>query len=679
MKNLSKALLFSLFIVGFSTATMAAITRTSVNPSTVGCIDTFVTNTPGTSYTWNFGPNSYPRTFTSALPAAGTIFLTPGTRTVSLTITTGGGPVNETLNVTVQASTSNITLTAFPTPICQGVATTFTAGTTYASYAFFINDSLKQLSSSSAFQAALGLNDSVRVFGTNGGCWSNASTVFKANPLPNAAALTSSITNDTICSGDLVVFTASPSGQNRYLFYNGGAQQQSTSANTWSTTQLGQGNQVIVIVEDANGCQSAWSNVIRTFVKPTPILNLSYRPGICYGEVNGQASVNPTQGIPPYNILWSNGSTNDTVYNFASGNFSVTVSGANSCAASTSGTFIPSTQIWYTSILDLRLCAEPAYGNLSIVDTGGTGGPGSRTYTLAGFASNTTGQFSNIPPGNYNFSITDSVGCTSNGIISIPQGVSNAQFNVTVQPASCNANDGSITITPQDAQSGVFQYSLNGGGYQFDTAFRNLPGGDYTIGIKNLVFGCTYSLDTVVPQPAQLGVNATPDSIIGGPGETHQVTVAVTGADLPVYTWSPSAGLSCTDCSNPVITTSTNTVYYVTVSDEESGNCSGFDSIVVIIAGEFDMPDAFAPGGNVPQNLTFGPVSNGTININTFRIYNRWGQMVHNANTAWDGKFSSKDQPVGTYVYYIELEVPDANSPGGSKVEKRNGSVTLVR
>lgn len=679
MKKLSKALLFSfLFIVTGSTA-MAAISRISTNPAVVGCADTLSTNTPGTFYQWSFGPNTFPTSFGSALPVAATVYLTPGPHTVSVVITTGGGPVTESLTVNVQANTSNITLSAFPSPICAGVSTTFTAGTTYATYAFFINDTMKQISASNAFQATLAAGDSVRVFGSNGGCFSNASNSFTANPLPAPATLSSSITNDTICSGDLVIFTATPNGSFRYLFYNGGAQQQATSSNTWSTTQLGQGNQVIVIVQDANGCQSAWSNIIRTFVKPSPIMNLSYKPGICYGEVNGTASVNPTQGIPPYNYQWSNGSTNDTVNNFAAGPFSVTVTGANSCSATASGAFIPSTQIWYTSILDLRLCEEPPYGNLSIVDTGGTGGSGSRTYSLEGFATNNTGEFTNIPPGNYNFTITDSVGCTSSGIITIPQGVSNAQFNVTVTPASCNANDGSITVVPANPSSGVFQYSLNGGGFQFDTTFRNLAGGDYTITVKNLVFGCTYNIDTVVPQPNQLVVNASPDSIIAGPGETHQVTVAVTGAQNPVFNWSPATGLSCTDCSNPIITTSTNTVYYVTVSDEESGNCEGFDSIVVIIAGEFDMPDAFAPGSNLAQNQTFGPVSNGTVNINTFRIYNRWGQLVHNANTPWDGKFGSKDQPGGTYVYYIELEVPDANQPGGSKIDKRNGSVTLVR
>ncbi|MBL0308687.1 MAG: gliding motility-associated C-terminal domain-containing protein [Bacteroidetes bacterium] len=681
MKMLSKALLFSLLIIGFGTTTQAAINRISINPPVVGCADTFTTTTLiGSLYAWDFGPNSYPSTMSSALPAGGTVFLTPGSRTVKVTITTGGGPVVETLIVNVLAGTGSVTLTAFPSPVCQGVTTTFSAGgTQYAGYAFFINDTLKQLSASDAFQAVLGSNDSVRVFGSNGGCFSNGSAAIRANPLPGAATLTSSIANDTICSGELVVFTANPAGGNKYLFYNGGAQQQANATNTWSTTQLGQGNQVIVIVQDANGCQSAWSNIVRTFVKPTPIMGLSYRAGICYGEINGQASVNPTQGIPPYTYQWSNGSSNDTVYNFSAGAFSVTVSGANSCSVTASGAFIPSTQIWYTSILDLHLCAEPAYGNLSIVDTGGTGGAGSRTYSLEGFATNMTGQFSNIPPGNYNFTITDSVGCMGNGIISIPQGVSNAEFNVRVEPASCNGNDGGIIITPADPQSGVFQFALNGGGFQFDTAFRNLSGGDYTINIKNLVFGCTYTESATVPQPDQISVNASPDSIIGGPGETHQVTLTVSGTEAPSYNWSPVEGLSCTDCANPIITTSVNTVYYVTVSEGESGNCDGYDSIVVIIAGEFDMPNAFAPGGNMAQNKTFGPVSNGTVNINTFRIYNRWGQLVHNANTFWDGKFGSKDQPVGTYVYYIELEVPDANSPGGSKIEKRNGNVTLVR
>jgi len=51
---------------------------------------------------------------------------------------------------------------------------------------------------------------------------------------------------------------------------------------------------------------------------------------------------------------------------------------------------------------------------------------------------------------------------------------------------------------------------------------------------------------------------------------------------------------------------------------------------------------------------------------------------VHNADVYWDGRFDGKDQPVGTYVYYIEVDYPNRENTGNSTF-KKEGSVTLLR
>ena len=90
------------------------------------------------------------------------------------------------------------------------------------------------------------------------------------------------------------------------------------------------------------------------------------------------------------------------------------------------------------------------------------------------------------------------------------------------------------------------------------------------------------------------------------------------------------------------------------------------------------MPNAFTPNGD-GRNDVFGPVSRGKITINEFRIYNRWGEMIHNAQEDWNGTFSGKEQPVGTYVYYIQVELPDKDNPGQQKTENKQGSFSLIR
>ena len=90
------------------------------------------------------------------------------------------------------------------------------------------------------------------------------------------------------------------------------------------------------------------------------------------------------------------------------------------------------------------------------------------------------------------------------------------------------------------------------------------------------------------------------------------------------------------------------------------------------------MPNAFNPTAS-GRPAASGPVTTGNANIKSFRIYPRWGELVHDANTTWDGTFKGAKQPVGTYVYYISVEIPDPQNPGTNKTLKQQGSFVLLR
>jgi gliding motility-associated-like protein len=60
----------------------------------------------------------------------------------------------------------------------------------------------------------------------------------------------------------------------------------------------------------------------------------------------------------------------------------------------------------------------------------------------------------------------------------------------------------------------------------------------------------------------------------------------------------------------------------------------------------------------------------------TFRIYNRWGQLMFESadeRVGWDGKFNGKLQPMDAYGYTL-----DAEMVSGEKIRK-SGSITLIR
>lgn len=82
-----------------------------------------------------------------------------------------------------------------------------------------------------------------------------------------------------------------------------------------------------VIITDANGITAQ-----STFYVNASNLNLNastFTPS-CFAN-DGYIYLNPSGGTAPYQILWSNGSTNDSLLNLYSGGYSVDVTDANGC------------------------------------------------------------------------------------------------------------------------------------------------------------------------------------------------------------------------------------------------------------------------------------------------------------------------------------------------------------
>jgi gliding motility-associated-like protein len=90
------------------------------------------------------------------------------------------------------------------------------------------------------------------------------------------------------------------------------------------------------------------------------------------------------------------------------------------------------------------------------------------------------------------------------------------------------------------------------------------------------------------------------------------------------------------------------------------------------------VPSAFTPNLD-NKNETFKPIMLGNSKIVSFRIYNRWGELLHdNPEVGWDGKFNGQIQPSDNYAYYIEIEKLGAFSCK-DKFYKKIGVVILLR
>jgi gliding motility-associated-like protein len=87
-----------------------------------------------------------------------------------------------------------------------------------------------------------------------------------------------------------------------------------------------------------------------------------------------------------------------------------------------------------------------------------------------------------------------------------------------------------------------------------------------------------------------------------------------------------------------------------------------------------DVPNAFTPGRFGANSIIYVK-GFGIISMN-WKIYNRYGQIVFQSNSpyqGWDGTYNGVPQPIGVYAYTLDAQFDD-----GTKTTKK-GDITLIR
>lgn len=93
-----------------------------------------------------------------------------------------------------------------------------------------------------------------------------------------------------------------------------------------------------------------------------------------------------------------------------------------------------------------------------------------------------------------------------------------------------------------------------------------------------------------------------------------------------------------------------------------------------------EMPTAFTPNSD-GRNDTYYPIFfNDSIRIEEFRVYNRWGEQLHNSpSIGWNGNYKNEAQLPGTYLYYIAATQKLTDSTKEVLTLRRQGAFTLLR
>jgi hypothetical protein len=320
-----------------------------------------------------------------------------------------------------------------------------------------------------------GGNSTVTVSATGGtGAYTGTGTFSHA-----AGTYSYTVTDDNGCisttTGDITQPSAVvASSSNTAILCNGGSSTVTVSATGGTGPYTGTGTfshgagTYSYTVTDANSCTSTTTG---TITEPSSaLLASSSNTAILCAGGNSTVTVSATGGTAPY-------SGTGTV-SHAAGTYSYTVTDANSCTSTTTGSITQPSALVASSSKTAILCN----GGSSTVTVSATGGTAPYTGT---------GTFSRSA-GTYSFTVTDANSCTSTttGSITQPQALS-----LTLQVMACSGgNNGSITATFSGGTA-PYQVKIDAGAYTAATSpytFTGLAAGSHTVTVKD-ANGCTTS------------------------------------------------------------------------------------------------------------------------------------------------------------------------------------------
>jgi gliding motility-associated-like protein len=245
----------------------------------------------------------------------------------------------------------------------------------------------------------------------------------------------------------------------------------------------------------------------------------------------------------------------------------------------------------------------------------------------------------------------------------------NATINIgtsyTWSPAGTlqNQGPGSVSTIP---------YNINATAYPPGTT-------NYILTVTNA--GCPNAfMDTfhVAVSPRIIVFAGNDTSIVAG--QLLQLNATANTPTANLFNWTPGTGLNFTNISNPVANLGPEVGDYITyiVRATDSVGCYAEDDIKVTIfktGPDIFVPSAFTPNGD-GKNDIIKPICVGISQLNYFRIYNRWGQLVFSTSQmgkGWDGTIGGSLQATGNFVYMAQ------GIDYTGKVIFKKGNVVLIR
>jgi hypothetical protein len=447
-----------------------------------------------------------------------------------------------------------------PTTFCQGGSVALNSTIEYASYLWSNGATTRNITVSTAGTYTLTGTD-------YDGCATHVSNSIPVtvNPTPTTPTITPGSAT-TFCQGENVTLTSSAAAS--YLWSPGGETTPSITVNS-------NGN-YSVTVKSAAGCSSLPSTVTAVTVNPLPAIPTISAEGpttFCQG-----GSVTLTSSATSGN-LWSNNATTQSITVNSNGDYSVTVTNANNCSATSTPTTVTVNPLPATPTISAggvtTFCAG---GSVTLTSSATSGNVWSNNETSQSITVNANGD--------YSVTVTNANNCSA----------TSTPTTVTVNPLPTVTLASFTAVCSTDAVFALSGGSPAGGTYsgtgvnggQFDPATAG-------VGTFTITYSYTNANNCTATATQSITVNncggCTPTISTGGGAITfcEGGSVTLTASAGTNYLWSPGGE------TTQSITVNSSGTYTVTVTN--ANNCTATSSAIVVTVNPLPAIPTISAGG----------------------------------------------------------------------------------
>ncbi len=396
--------------------------------------------------------------------------------------TTDANGCQAIVNVVIEKNTDlAISLLNQQAPTCgeaNGIITVSASGGT-APYSFDIGNGI---STSSTFSNLTANEYPIKVIDGNG-CIASLTVNLESAVAPLSVSTVNQL--EVSCRLNNGSFELEVEGGTAPYTYDIGNGETTTSV----FTALEVGTYVVTIMDNA-GCE-AFEDVTIGSVETLQVTIENLENASCE-QTNGQFTVMPSGGTPPYQFDIGAGMTNDATFTeLAEGTYSVTVTDARNCEEVHVATVGQDEPIRTSIVNRVEANCGISEGAFTVIVFGGAA---PYQYNIGNGITNNN-RFENLERGNYNLTITDDKGCELMTTIQVAGSEAPTATIRNVKPTDCGEANGAFTV---EASGGTAPYTFNiGDGAVVASNFQNLRGGDYTVSVTD-ANGCSSTVSTTI-------------------------------------------------------------------------------------------------------------------------------------------------------------------------------------